>query len=115
MEARAVSKYVRIGPRKVRRYLPLVKGKRIDAAVAVLKAAGSPSTEALIKCIMSAAANAENNHGMDADDLWVKAAYVDMGFSMPRLRPRARGRADRYYRPTSHITVVVSDERDDEE
>ena len=115
MEARATSKFVRVGPRKVRRYLPLVRGKSIDAAQAALKNAGSPSTEALSKCIAAAAANAENNHGMAADELWVKEAIVDMGFRMPRLKPRARGRADRFYRPTSHITVVVSDEFDDEE
>ena len=115
MEARATSKFVRIGPRKVRRYLPLVRGKQVASAVAVLKGAGSPSTVALIKCIESAAANAENNHGMDADELWIKEAFVDMGFSMPRMRARARGRGDRYYRPTSHITVVVSDDYEDED
>lgn len=115
MEARATSKFVRIGPRKVRRYLPLVRGKQVATAVAVLKGAGSPSTGALIKCIESAAANAENNHGMDADELWIKEAFVDMGFSMPRMRARARGRGDRYYRPTSHITVVVSDDYGDDD
>lgn len=110
MEARAVAKWVRVGPRKVRKFLELVKGRPVTVALSNLATYGSTSTDALYKCIASAAANADNNHGMDPEELYVKTVCVDEGFRMPRIRPRARGRADRYYKPTSHITVVVSDE-----
>lgn len=110
MEARAVAKFVRIGPRKVRKFLPLIRGKSVDEALEALGTYGSTSTEALQKCLRSAAANAENNHGMSPDELWVSKAIVDEGFRIPRIKPRARGRADRFHRLTCHITVVVSDE-----
>jgi large subunit ribosomal protein L22 len=115
MEARAVAKFVRIGPRKVRRYLPLVRGKHVEEALAALAIQSSPSTETLRKCIASAAANAEENHDMSADELWVSEARVDEGFRIPRLKPRARGRADRIHKPTCHITIVVSDASDENE
>ncbi len=113
MEAQAVAKFVRVGPRKVRRFLPLIRGKAVDEAVQILATYGSPATEALQKCLQSAAANAENNHGMSPDELWVSGAVVDEGFRIPRIKPRARGRADRFHRLTCHITVVVSDEIED--
>ena len=115
MEARAVAKFVRIGPRKVRRYLPLVSGKHVEEALAALSIHSSPSTETLSKCIASAAANAENNHDMSPDELWISGAWVDEGFRMPRVKPRARGRADRIHKPTCHITIVVSDAGDESE
>ncbi|MFP3903216.1 MAG: 50S ribosomal protein L22 [Armatimonadota bacterium] len=110
MEAKAVAKWLRVGPRKVRKLLPLVKNKTLDEALAALMVQNSPAKEQLLKCIESAAANAENNHGMVRDELWVKSAVADMGFSMPRMKPRARGRADQMRKPTCHITIVVSDE-----
>lgn len=110
MEAKAVAKWLRVGPRKVRKLLPLIKEKPLDEALAALAVQSTPATTALEKCINSAAANAENNHSMTRDELWIKQATVDMGFSMPRMKPRARGRADRIRKQTSHITVVVSDE-----
>jgi large subunit ribosomal protein L22 len=114
MEAKAVAKWIRVGPRKVRKLLPLVNDKALDEALAALAVQSTPATTALEKCIGSAAANAENNHGMMRDELRIKQASVDMGFSMPRMKPRARGRADRMRKPTCHITVVVTDEPEEE-
>ena len=113
MEARAVAKFVRVGPRKIRRYLPLIRGRSIDEALAALAVHAGPSIEPLEKCMQSAVANAENNHGMSPDELWISQAFVDEGFRIPRMKPRARGRADRFHRPTCHITVVVSDETEE--
>ena len=98
METRAVTKWVHRGPRKVRKFIDLIRGCTADEARAIL---GVQS---------SAVANGENNHGMDPDDMIVLTAVVDEGPRMRRLRPRARGRADIQRRPTCHITVVVSDE-----
>jgi large subunit ribosomal protein L22 len=109
MEARAISRYARFGPRKVMLYADLIRGKELPQARALLAVSSSPAAKALLAVLESAVANAENNHNMDAGDLAVKAAMVDGAFKMPRLRPRARGRADRYYKRTCHITVVVSD------
>lgn len=109
MEAQAVAKYIRVGPRKIRKFLPLIRGQQVDAALAALATHGSPSTEPLVKCLRSAMANAENNHGMSPDELFVSEAVVDEAFRIPRIKPRARGRADRFHRPTCHIKVVVSD------
>lgn len=109
MEVRAVSKWVRTGPRKIRRYADLIRGRKLSEARAMLGVQSSPAANVLRKTLESAVANAENNHDLDAGDLIVAKAYVDGGFDMPRLRPRARGRADRYYKFTSHVTVVVSD------
>jgi len=114
MEVRAVAKWVRIGPRKVRRYVDLVRGKGINEARAILGVQSSPAAGHLRKTLESAVANAENNHDMKAEDLVISKTFVDMGFDMPRMLPRARGRADRFKRLSCHITVVVSDGETDE-
>jgi len=113
MEVRAVAKWVRVGPRKVRRFADLVRGKSIGEARAILGVQSSPAAGLLRKTLESAIANAENNHDLDAGDLTVAKAHVDMGFDLPRMLPRARGRADRIHKPTCHITVVVSDGEED--
>lgn len=93
----------------------MVRGKQVEEALVALATHSSPSTDPLRKCIASAAANAENNHDMSPDELWVSEATVDEGFRMPRLKPRARGRADRIHKPTCHITIIVSDAGDESE
>jgi large subunit ribosomal protein L22 len=113
MKATAIARYVRCGARKVRPYAALIRGKNLREARAALAVQSSPSAKVLSLCLESAVANAENNHGMDADDLKVAVVMVDGAFKMPRLRPRARGRADRYYKFTCHITVSVSDGQDE--
>lgn len=110
MDVRATSKWVRTGPRKVRRYADLVRNEPLDRARGLLHVSPSPAAKALLKCLDSAVANAENNHSLDADDLRIKSLQVDGAMKIPRLRQRARGRADRYYHRTCHITVVVTDE-----
>ncbi len=114
MEARAVGKWIHRGPRKARRYVELIRGQGVEAAEAVLGIQVSPAARDVLGCLMSAVANGENNHGMDRDDMFVARAMVDEGPRMRRMRPRARGRADIYTRPTCHITVVVSDGLADE-
>jgi large subunit ribosomal protein L22 len=109
MEVKAVAKWVRVGPRKVRRYADLVRGKSIAEARAILGVQSSPAAEHLRRTLESAVANAENNHDLDGEDLRIAKTYVDMGFDLPRMLPRARGRADRIHKPTCHITVVLSD------
>jgi large subunit ribosomal protein L22 len=113
MEARAIAKYIRIGPRKVMRYAGLVRGKVLGEARAMLALQPSPAARALSLVLESAVANAENNHNMDADDLSVKTVMIDGSLKLPRLKPRARGRADRYVRRSCHITVIVSDGQDE--
>lgn len=109
MEAKAIAKHVRCGARKVRRYADLVRRQPLAQARGVLAVQASPAAKALSLVLESAVANAENNHNMDADELTVATVYVDGALKMPRLMPRARGRADRYYKSTCHITVIVSD------
>jgi len=113
MEVRAVSKWVRKGPRKVRRYADLIRGRQPAEAQAILGAQSSPAARVLLRTLNSALANAENNHDLDPDDLVIRKAYADGALSMPRLRPRARGRADQIRKRTCHITVVVSDETEE--
>ncbi len=115
MEVRAVAKWLRTGPRKVRRYADLVRGKSVDEARAILGVQGSPAAGLLLRVVNSAVANADHNHGVDADELYVTHVVADGALVMPRIRTRARGRADRVRKPSCHITVVVSDERATEE
>jgi large subunit ribosomal protein L22 len=109
MEAKAVAKHLRFGPRKVRRFADLVRGTALAEARKRLAVQASPSAKALSLVLESAVANAENNHNMDADDLRVQTVFVDEALKMPRMLPRARGRADRYVKSTCHVTVIVSD------
>ena len=110
MEARAAAKWVHRGPRKARKFVDLIRGRTVGEAEAVLEVQASPAAGEVLKCLNTAAANGENNHGMDRDDMIVARAIVDEGPRMRRMRPRARGRADIYTRPACHITIVVSDE-----
>jgi large subunit ribosomal protein L22 len=109
MEARAIARYVRIAPRKVRRVVDLVRGKYVDEALAVLKFVPNRAAKQVGKVVASAAANAENNLGADRELLKVALAFVDQGPTMKRLQPRAMGRAYRILKRSSHITVVVSE------
>lgn len=112
MEAKAVAKYVRISPRKVRQVVNLIRGKDISDAFAILQFTAKGSTEDVTKVLKSAVANAEHNYDMRVEDLIVSKIYVDEGPTMKRLKPRARGRADRIRKRTSHITVVVGEKKE---
>ena len=113
-EARAIAKYIRISPRKVRQVIDLIRGKRVRDALAILKFTPKRASTAIEKVIKSAAANAENNLEMNKDDLFVAEAFVDQGPSLRRYNPRAMGRADLIKRRTSHVTVVVREKEEAE-
>jgi len=109
MEARAVAKYVRIAPRKVRRVVDLVRGKYVDEALSILKFVPNRAAKQVSKVVASAAANAENNLGADRELLKVSLAFVDQGPTMKRIQPRAMGRAYRILKRSSHITIRVTE------
>lgn len=108
VEAKAVAKYIRISPRKVRQVVDLIRGKSVDEASAILKLIPNRAKEPVGKALKSAVANAEHNANLNKDDLVVSKVYVDQGPTLKRFKPRAMGRADRIMGRTSHITVVVS-------
>jgi large subunit ribosomal protein L22 len=109
MRVKAHSRYVRQSPYKVRRVLDLVRGLPVGEAEHVLRLTPRAAADPIAKVLASAVANAEHNHALDADDLVVAEAYADEGPTLKRYRPRARGRATRIRKRTSHITIVVSD------
>ena len=107
-EVRAVSKYIRMSPSKVRRVLRQIQGKSYKDALVLLEFMPYASCEPISKVLRSAAANAQNNMDLDETKLFVKSAFVDQGPVMKRFRPRAQGRAYRILKATSHITIVVA-------
>ena len=104
---KAVAKYIRISPYKVRIVLDIIRGKGYREAVAILENTPKSASEPIKKVLMSAAANAENNLGMSKDSLFVAACYADQGPTLMRVRPVSKGRAYRILKRTSHITVVL--------
>jgi large subunit ribosomal protein L22 len=105
--ATAVARFVRVSPTKARRVIDLVRGKSVSEALDILRWAPQAASEPVAKVIASAAANAQNNNGLDPSTLVVATVYADDGPTAKRIRPRAQGRAFRIRRRTSHITVVV--------
>ena len=104
---KAVAKYVRISPYKVRVVLDLIRGKSVTEAVAILDNVSKAGCEPIKKVVLSAAANAEHNLQMNAADLYVAACYADQGPTLKRMQPMAHGRGFRILKRTSHITVVL--------
>ncbi len=109
MEARAHLSYVRIAPRKVKVVCDLIRGKDVGTAAAILMHTPKAASGVLLKLMNSAVANAENNNGMSADNLYVSAVSADPGPILKRAMPRAQGRSYRINKRTSHITIVVSE------
>ncbi|OFJ54318.1 50S ribosomal protein L22 [Mycolicibacterium grossiae] len=105
--AQAVARYVGISASKARRVIDLVRGKSVEQALDILRWAPQQASEPVAKVIASAAANAQNNDGLDPTTLVVAAIYADEGPTAKRIRPRAQGRAYRIRKRTSHITVIV--------
>ncbi|VEG51980.1 50S ribosomal protein L22 [Mycolicibacterium aurum] len=105
--ATAVAKHVGISASKARRVINLVRGKSVEDALDILRWAPQQASEPLAKVIASAAANAQNNEGLDPTTLVVATVYADEGPTAKRIRPRAQGRAYRIRKRTSHITVIV--------
>ena len=109
MEARAYLKYLRISPRKVVILCDLIRGKDVKTAAAYLMQTPKAASEPMLKLLKSAIANAENNHQMDADKLYVSTALADPGPTLKRGMPRAQGRYNRILKRTTHITIGVSE------
>ena len=103
----AKARFVRVSARKARRVIDLVRGRSVADALDILRWAPQAASEPVAKVIASAAANAQNNNGLDPATLVVATVYADEGPTAKRIRPRAQGRAFRIRRRTSHITVVV--------
>lgn len=107
VEAKAIAKFVRIAPRKVQLVTDLVRGKKVDEALAILKFTPKGAAPVVEKVVKSALANAENNLNMDRENLYVAEIYANQGPTMKRFRPRAQGRATTIRKRTSHIGVVL--------
>ena len=110
-QAHATLKYARISSRKVKIVADLIKGKDIDEALAIVKFTPKASSEMLEKLLKSAIANAENNHNMAHEKLYVADIYANQGPTLKRIRPAAKGSAVRIRKRTSHVTIVIK-ERD---
>lgn len=107
--AKAHAKYVRISPRKVKIVCDLIRGKDTKTAKAILMQTPKAASEVIVKLLGSAVANAENNHEMDPDNLYVQQIYSGPGPILKRIRAVGRGRAHRILKRTSHITIVVAE------
>ena len=110
MQVRAIAKRLRISPQKARLVADQVRGKPVAQALDILNFSTKKGADLVLKVVESAIANAENNEGADVDELRVGEIYVDAGLTMKRIKPRAKGRADRILKRTSHITVTVTDD-----
>jgi large subunit ribosomal protein L22 len=108
-QAVAKLSYARISSRKVKTVIDLIRNKNAGEALAILKLTPKAASELVEKLLKSAIANAENNHGMDAEKLYVAEIYANQGPTLKRVRPRAQGRAFRIRKRTSHITVVLKE------
>lgn len=109
MQALAKHKFARSSAQKTRLVADQIRGLTVGKALDVLTYSPKKAAELVKKVLLSAIANAEHNEGADIDTLKVKTVFVDEGPSMKRIKPRAKGRADRIVKRTSHITVVVAD------
>ncbi len=109
MEARAKLSYARISSRKVKIVIDMIRNKPVDVAMGILKNTPKAASELLIKLLASAIANAENNHNMDKNNLYVAEIFANQGPTLKRVRPRAQGRAFRIRKRTSHITILLKE------
>ena len=109
MEAKAHLKYVRISPRKVQIVCDLIRGKSVGTAMGILMQTRKSASEPMIKLLKSAAANAENNHEMDPERLYVSEVFATPGPIIKRIMPRAQGRAYRINKRTSHVTIALKE------
>jgi len=110
MEAKAVAKYIRMSPQKVRLVVDLVRGKKVEEAKNILQFARKYAADPVKKVLLSALANAKQNPNIDETILYVKEIFVDQGPSLKRWRARAQGRAASIKKRMSHITVVLDEQ-----
>ena len=111
MEAKAIAKYVRVSPRKAGQICSLVRGKNVDEALAILKFTPRGAAVDIAKVVKSAKANAENNHEMNAENLYIESIVANQGPTIKRFMPRAQGRATMIRKRTSHIEVIVKEKK----
>jgi len=109
MEVRATYRFLRMSPQKVRQVVDLIRGRQVDQALAILRLTPRAAAREVFKVLKSAVANAENNYMLSREDLFVTRVSADEGPRLKRFRPRARGRADRILKRTSHVTVVLDE------
>ena len=110
MEVRAVAKDTGVSPRKVRLVVDMIRGKKVEEALTILKFASTPSARVVAKAVKSAAANAESNFEMSPSDLKIVSIFADEARTLKRHRPRARGRVSPILKRSSHITVIVAEQ-----
>jgi large subunit ribosomal protein L22 len=106
-EAKAVARMLRVSPQKLNLLAQLIRGKKVQIALADLEFSRKRIAKDVRKCLESAIANAENNHDLDVDDLVVARAYVGKGLVIKRFHARGRGRSGKVLKPFSHLTIVV--------
>ena len=111
---RAVARHIRVSASKAREVLDLIRGKSYGSAAEILEFSERAVSTVVAKCLDSAVANAEHNDGIAAEELYVTACYADVGPTLKRWRPRARGRATRILKRTCHITIIVDRYTDSE-
>ena len=110
MEVRAIARYTGIPASKVRPLVNMVRGKKVEEALTLLKFTPTPKAKVVAKLVQSAAANAENNFQMDPADLRIVSIFADEAPAMKRYRPRSRGRVSPIRKHSSHITVIIAEE-----
>ncbi len=108
-EVAAIHKGARISAQKARLVADMIRGKKVEDALDILTFSNKKAADLVKKVLQSAIANAEHNDGMDIDDLKVSGAYVNEGETLKRIRPRAKGRADRILKRSCHITIKVAE------
>jgi len=113
-EAQAVARNLRVSPRKLNLVAGLIRGKKVDTALADLEFSRKRIAQDVKKCVMSAVANAENNHGLDVNDLVVSEAFVGKNLVMKRFAARGRGRASSIEKPFAQLTVIVRQKAEEE-
>jgi large subunit ribosomal protein L22 len=113
-EAKAVARTIRVSPQKLNLVAQMIRGKKVDRALAELTFSRKRIAETVKKTLESAIANAENNHDLDVDTLVVAEAYVGKSITMKRFHARGRGRASRVEKPFSHLTIVVREIAEEE-
>ena len=106
-EAKAITRNLRVSPQKLNLVAQMIRGKKVDKALAELEFSRKRIADDVRKCVMSAVANAENNHGLDVNDLIVAEAWVGKNMVMKRFHARGRGKGSRILKPFAEITVVV--------
>jgi len=111
MEVRARAEDTGVSPRKVRLLVDMVRGKKVDEALTILRFTPTPTARVVAKVVKSAAANAENNFQMSPSDLRITRIFADEARTLKRYRPRARGRVNHILKRSSHITVIVDEEK----